>query len=312
MMAPWIQAADPARNFLQAYQTGAQIAEAKARMAQSAAQADREYALQQQAMQERQEREQRQAQQDAQQLEVTKAYREQQMQLQQQKLAQAKEYNDQRIQQAALRFGTMQQAQQKMARINAAEQAGTISSEEAENQKLAVFAESSAGAAGPSASMAGVLERHQPARAPLQTPLPGGGTALTGQANMPLRIIPPPKTSTSLADTALEKSTLDQIKSVRQGLLTGNIPEEKGGPALKSLQATYDAIQQRRKAPAATGTAAPATEVIRRTKDGRMAVFDTQTKKFLRFAEIPANAKPPSILKDQPVQESSHDDDEEE
>lgn len=35
----------------------------------------------------------------------------------------------------------------------------------------------------------------------------------------------------------------------------------------------------------ATGTNAPANEVIRRTKDGRRAVFNAQTKQFIRFAD---------------------------
>lgn len=46
------------------------------------------------------------------------------------------------------------------------------------------------------------------------------------------------------------------------------------------------AIQQMLQPPASvTGTNAPANEVIRRTKDGRRAVFDAQTKKFIRFMD---------------------------
>jgi hypothetical protein len=311
-IAPWIKAADPAKEFLQAYQASASISQANARLAQSAAQADREYALQQQAMEQRQERQQRQDDQDAQQLEVTKSYREQQMQLGQQKLAQAKEYNDARIKQAAVRFGTMQQAQQKMASINAAEQDGTISSEEAENQKLAVFAESSAGNAPASASMAGIMERRQPAKAPLQTPLPGGGMAITGQANAPLRIIQPPKTATVNPDAALERSTLSQIAAVRKGLLDSSIPEEKGVPALKSLQQTYDDIQKRRAGPTATGTgqAEAPGQITTQEQFDALAPGSIYIGKGGKRYRKPGDETPPSIFKDEPVPESSHDEDE--
>jgi hypothetical protein len=129
-IVPWIKAADPAKEFLQAYQTSAQIAQANARMAQSAAQADREYALQQQAMQQRQERQQRQDEQDAQQLEVTKAYREQQMQLGQQKLAQAKQDNDQKIQQSAQAAGRQMQLQKAADAINDDYKSGLIDEKE--------------------------------------------------------------------------------------------------------------------------------------------------------------------------------------
>jgi hypothetical protein len=271
-------------------------------MAQSAQQADREYALQQQAMQQRQERQQRQDEQDAQQLEVTKSYREQQMQLGQQKLAQAKDYNDQRIKQAAQKFTTQQQAQQEIGAIDAAVANGDIDEEEGRKQKISAIVRNSAGTASAVGPMLQTL------RPPATFGKSAAGqeyvTEPTGEARWGAA---PPRTATYNPDTSLERSTLSQIAAVRKGLLDNSIPEEKGAPALKSLQQTYEAIQKRRAGPTATGTAGPASEVTRRTKDGRMAVFDAATKKFLRYAEAAPDAKPPSIFKDEPVQESSHD-----
>ena len=319
-IVPWIQAADPARNFLQAYQAGAQISSAKARMAQSAAEADREYALQQQAMQEKQDREQRQAQQDAQQLEVTKAYREQQMQLQQQKLDQAKQYNDQRIQQASQKFTSQQQAQQEMGAIDDAVANGDIDEDEGRKQKIAAIVRNSAGtgaAAGPA------LQTLRPQATFGKSP--GGQefvTEPTGEARWgaaPQRM-PTQRTTTGNADTTLERSTLSQIAAVRQGLLKGDIPEEKGAPALKSLQQTYDAIQKRRADPTATGAAptAQATDhdghPVIKDKTGKAWTYtgtsaDPKSDKDKSHWKAADQALPKSlsILKDEPVQESSHD-----
>src|ERR1017187_1206332 len=308
-IVPWIQAADPSKNFLQAYQAGAQISSAKARMAQSAAEADREYALQQQAMQQKQDREQRQAQQDAQQLEVTKAYKEQQMQLEQQKLDQAKQYNDQRIQQASQKFTLQQQAQQEMGAIDNAVANGDIDEEEGRKQKIAAIVRNSAGsgaAAGPAL---------QSLRPQATFGKSAGGqefvTEPTGEARWgaaPQRM-PTQRTTTGNADTTLERSTLSQIAAVRQGVLKGDIPEEKSAPALKSLQQTYDAIQKRRAVPSATGTGPVPGQITTQEQYDALAPGATYIGKGGKQYRKPGDQKPPSILKDEPVQEQSHDED---
>lgn len=91
---PWLQPADPAAHFMQAFQSGAQISEANARLQ---AQANEE-ALQ---LQVRQQEQQRQSLMDQQRLEVEKAYRQAQLGLAKQKLDEASQINQMRIQQAS-------------------------------------------------------------------------------------------------------------------------------------------------------------------------------------------------------------------
>jgi hypothetical protein len=303
-IVPWIKAADPAKEFLQAYQTSAQIAQANARMAQSAAQADREYALQQQAMEQRQQRQQRQDEQDAQQLEVTKAYKEQQMQLGQQKLVQAKEYNDQRIKQAAQKFTTQQQAQQEIGAIDNAIANGDIDEEEGRKQKISAIVRNSAGTASAVGPMLQTL------RPPATFGKSAAGqeyvTEPTGEARWGAA---PPRTATSNPDTSLERSTLSQIAAVRKGLLDNSIPEEKGVPALKSLQQTYDAIQKRRAGPTTTGTGSVPGQVTTKEQFDALAPGSIYIGKGGKRYRKPGDEKPPSIFKDEPVPESSHDED---
>jgi hypothetical protein len=316
-IVPWIKAADPAKEFLQAYQTSAQIAQAKSRMAQAAAQADREYALQQQAMEQRQaiqqqemeqrqQRQQRQDEQDAQQLEVTKAYKEQQMQLGQQKLAQAKDYNDQRIKQAAQKFTTQQQAQQEISAIDDAIANGDIDEEEGRKQKISAIVRNSAGTASAVGPMLQTL------RPPATFGKSAAGqeyvTEPTGEARWGAA---PPRTATGTPDTALERSTLSQIAAVRKGMLDSSIPDEKGVPALKSLQQTYEAIQKRRAGSTATGTgSAPAPgQITTKEQFDALAPGSIYIGKGGKRYRKPGDEKPPSIFKDEPVSESSHDED---
>lgn len=100
-IAPWLQPADPSKNYLEAYSTSARIAEANARLQQSVAQSQREFALQELTMQERHAQQDREAEMERQRLEIAKSYHEQQAQLGQQKLEEAAKVNQIKIQQAA-------------------------------------------------------------------------------------------------------------------------------------------------------------------------------------------------------------------
>jgi len=93
----WIKPADPAANFMEAYQTGARIAEANARLAESVRTSDMEHQLQSQRLEQQSRMEQ-------QKLEVEKSYRDQQAEAKQEQLKQAQAVNQARIQEAGARL----------------------------------------------------------------------------------------------------------------------------------------------------------------------------------------------------------------
>jgi hypothetical protein len=103
---PWLeqQRADPSGEFIRAFQAGAQISEAQARMDQSAQQTGLELALRQQTLQEESARR-------SQELAMTKAYHDATIGVRKQQLAQAKEINDMKIKQAARSFAAQQTMQ---------------------------------------------------------------------------------------------------------------------------------------------------------------------------------------------------------
>jgi hypothetical protein len=324
-IVPWIKAADPAKEFLQAYQTSAQISQANARMAQSAAQADREYALQQQAMEQRQERQQRQDDQDAQQLEVTKSYREQQMQLGQQKLAQAKEYNDQRIKQAAQKFTTQQQAQQEIGAIDAAVANGDIDEEEGRKQKISAIVRNSAGTASAVGPMLQTL------RPPATFGKSAAGqeyvTEPTGEARWGAAPARAPTDTVTETIPAVEGSPAVPAQPASKGFLGffahpdipsqpailghGDLKRTRHVPiqidtASGSLMDAYRAKTATGTAPTATGTAPP--QITTQEQYDALAPGSIYIGKGGKRYRKPGDAKPPSIFKDEPVPESSHDD----
>ena len=176
----WLQPADPARNFLQAYQAGAQIQQANRRLQQSQQEMDQQYAAQQQKqdldqkkLAAEQEREKNQALQEQQQLEVTKSYHDQQIGMQQDRLKQAKAASDARIQQAAQRYGQQMQIQQRAAGIHAAVDAGTMTQEEGDNQIARLAVETSMGTPQAPAALR-AAQSAEPAQAPKMGQSPEG------------------------------------------------------------------------------------------------------------------------------------------
>jgi hypothetical protein len=145
-MPPWLRPADPAPLLLESVRTGAAIQQAQQRMALSQREADQRFGLEQQRMGMEAQREQQRMLQDQARLQVAQQYHEQQLGLQQQKLQAAKEYNDQRIGQIAQVAGMRRQAQAELDRINAAEDEGVLTPEEANSQRIRVGYSLSAGA----------------------------------------------------------------------------------------------------------------------------------------------------------------------
>jgi hypothetical protein len=111
-IAPWLQPADPTKDFIQAYQASSQIALARQRAAQQAQQYQQDFAQQQQAMEVRHQQQDKEAAMEQQRLEIAKSYHEQQMALGQQKLQEAQQMNQMKIRQAA-RMAQGQQAYQQ-------------------------------------------------------------------------------------------------------------------------------------------------------------------------------------------------------
>jgi hypothetical protein len=114
-IAPWLQPADPTKDFIQAYQASSQIALARQRAAQQAQQYQQDFAQQQQAMEVRHQQQDKEAAMEQQRLEIAKSYHEQQMALGQQKLQEAQQMNQMEIQQAAQRSAAMMEASQRIA-----------------------------------------------------------------------------------------------------------------------------------------------------------------------------------------------------
>jgi hypothetical protein len=100
-IAPWLQPADPAKNFLEAYRAGSQISEANAHLQQQAQQAAQEAEQRKQQLEVKRQETERQDQMQQQQIEIQKAYHQQQIGLQQSKLQEAQRMNDLKTQEAA-------------------------------------------------------------------------------------------------------------------------------------------------------------------------------------------------------------------
>jgi peptidoglycan hydrolase CwlO-like protein len=85
------------------------------------------------------------------------------------------------------------------------------------------------------------------------------------------------------------KNILGQIAKMQEEI--GNVPSKERAPLQEQLKALQAEAQRMEggSAAAAPAAAAPSgtakgNEVIRLTKDGRRAVFDSETRKFLRYA----------------------------
>ena len=111
----WIQAADPSRYYLPAFQEGASVAESNARRSQEAMDAATRQGLAQQEMNLRvQEAEQARLQRQ-QEIAIAQEYHRQQQALQQQKVEEVRRINEMKIQQAARQYQARQQYSQLVA-----------------------------------------------------------------------------------------------------------------------------------------------------------------------------------------------------
>jgi hypothetical protein len=85
------------------------------------------------------------------------------------------------------------------------------------------------------------------------------------------------------------------------GGLTGPSPMLQGAPNMPPIPAAAPPQPQ---IPSGVSASAPGGEIMRMTKDGKQAIFDAATKRFLRYADDQAAPLAPS-------QETSHDEEEE-
>ena len=113
-LAPWLQPANPAKNYMEAYQVSAQIAEANQRLQQQAANAEKSHQDEQQRLQIEQQQFQQKQLMDQQRSEVLNQYHQSQLGLANQKLEEASKANQIKIQQAADKSSAMMEASSRI------------------------------------------------------------------------------------------------------------------------------------------------------------------------------------------------------
>lgn len=128
-------------------------------------------------------------------------------------------------------------------------------------------------------------------RAPTPRPMNVGGRAyLYDEATRSMQPLTP-ATAGKADPFEMEtyRSTLRDIQATQRDLDANPaaLDADDKRRKLQYLHSQAAEIAARNRAPAAAPTAATGTggTVVRRTKDGRRAVFDAQTKRFLRYAE---------------------------
>lgn len=121
--------ANPAQYFIEAFRTGAAIAQAKSKLAQNQQQADKEFSMQA-------DRLAKQARLEDQRLQVTKAYHDQQISLKKQQLNEAAQVNQQKATAAAQKFGQQQQYRQLAQRVDADVDSGKLTEDQGRQAKI--------------------------------------------------------------------------------------------------------------------------------------------------------------------------------
>jgi hypothetical protein len=125
------------------------------------------------------------------------------------------------------------------------------------------------------------------------TPRPmnvGGQAWIYDQATRSMQpLTPSPRGKADPFEMETYRSTLRDIQATQKDLDANPaaLDADDKRRKLQYLRSQAAEIAARNRAPAAAPTAATGTggTVVRRTKDGRRAVFDAQTKRFLRYAE---------------------------
>src|ERR1035437_643182 len=113
-LAPWVQPANPSKNYMEAYQVSSQIAEANQRLQQQAANAEKSHQDEQQRLQIEQQQFQQKQLMDQQKSEILNQYHQSQLGLAQQKLEEASKDNQIKIQQAADKSSAMMEASSRI------------------------------------------------------------------------------------------------------------------------------------------------------------------------------------------------------
>lgn len=248
-LPPWLtRDYDPVGTFMRAYQTGAQISEAQTRLAEQQRQANMEAQARQEQLQATMLRAMTET-------AVQKEYQQQQIALRQQDLAQEKMRADALAKQAADSLAERIAHDQAMEQLRQAEVMRPSMPEEVEVGGIPLLYSPKTG-------------RFERKEKDVVTPQEKGQEYLNKleltRTDKALAAARAKETDPNLS--AAEKPTPEQIRELE------NLYAQRAG-ALTN-------------APALPFTPPKSTnEVIRVTKDGRRAVFDADTKKFLRYAD---------------------------
>lgn len=291
-IVPWVRAADPAANFMEAYRAGAVISNQRAQLNQQAEQAE----IETQAQEQRLQRESAMA---SQRLEMDRQLKLATMGLQRQRLEAAQQAVSQRASLAARQYAA-QQAYEK-----------AITAGMDPTKALMTFGPGMGNMSGAMAAAERVSAKSTPQ---MPQSLQGVPVMFKGQEEPGLVTVPTPTGYRTMerpgyvgeqAGKRTEKfhatqNRISVLKADRAQLLKDNYrlsqnrpPDAKDKPgtaayneAKAKLNALNDELNQLAPKVGTQGTApAGGGEIIRTTKDGRQAVFDASSKQFKRWAE---------------------------
>jgi hypothetical protein len=281
---------------MDAFKTGAAIAQATARLKQQAKESNQQFAMEGQRLQAQREQREQENLRDQQQQETGRQYREAQLGLQKQKLDEQKQMNDAKLAQATQSLKARQQLQQGLQQIDAAVDSGQMTPEQGDAMKRrAIINAGSMSATGAAASVKALT----PPKAivpPSVMDIPGSTQkAVYGTPGFKLT----QGTGTGKGDEQLDnleyKADLAEAHGIPAKIKVGDMKPEDGKKRLDELAEDMKKIRARRAsgaqaAPTATGTtgqapAAQGKEVRKITKDGRVAIFDADSKQFIRWAD---------------------------
>lgn len=279
---PWVgKPADPAAEYAKGLQIGSQIWEAEQRLQAQQQQHAQDMALRQQQIDQN-------ARIESQRIEITKAYHDAQIGVQKQRLEDYRKINDFKIQQTALQFAARQRMSQ---RIAAKEDPFRVMLEEG----------AAAGIGGPAMASAARAQQASLPLAPVQTsavldpttkaPMPNWFATRTTAGTPEVH-----RATSGSSDHWERGKQIDvikvELKAAQDRLKDRRVQMdiEDGKPEALALKEKADSLSAQLKDLVGMQVPAPQTrpvrEIYRRVKgDKKVAVFDADTKQFLRYAE---------------------------
>lgn len=292
-LPPWLNRADPAAEFAASFRQTqgirAQLQMEQARLQQSAIQSA------QQAAARAQEQEQRQAL-EQQQIAMEKAKNDAMIGLKRQELEQSQQQITMAAQQAAQKFAATQAFQKEV---------GDGTDPQAVSRAMLKYG---AAMGAPGAAMSAAMRARPPQAASVPESVKIGGEDFipqqtsTGTRYQQIRHAAPAKPDIEARMVRMDQlreteRRRDKLEAEQEKDVIGKLATEGEAttPTRKAAKAAYQAraktikdldqqIQQLQSRTTGTGSTNP-KEVTRRTKDGRLAVFDADTKRFIRYAD---------------------------